>query len=180
MPSAQRDSLCLLPRPIPSHTPWDSWPSPQSQLPDCRAPPAAGGRERQEQASPGKGETHWKSRLGVSVSTVTRESLQVSQHSFTEIIHGALRTARPGCTGGPTGTREPHHHPATGQMGASALDAPPCSSPAPLKLRAPPTPALCIQDPTPGTAAILRSNTATPKIPPTPPQAINLPGDTCS
>ena len=66
----------------------------------------AGRRERQKQASPGKGETHWKSRLGVSVSTVTQKSPHVSQHSFTEIIHSALRTAGPGCAGGPTGTRD--------------------------------------------------------------------------
>lgn len=40
-------------------------------------PQQGGGRERQKHASPGKGETHWKSRLGVSVSTVTGESLHV-------------------------------------------------------------------------------------------------------
>ena len=41
----------------------------------------------------------------------------------------------------------------------------------PLELRAPPTPALHSQDPTPGTAALLRSNRANPNIPATPPQA---------
>lgn len=137
-------------------------------------PQQAGGRERQEQASPGKGETHWKSQLGVSVSTVTRESLHVSQHSFTEIIHSTLRTVRPGCAGGPTGTREPPpspSHRADGRQRSRCTTLQLARHTSPLELRAPPTPALCIQDPTSGTAAILRSNRANPKIPPTPPQA---------
>lgn len=36
-------------------------------LPECKAPPGVG----QKPAHPGMGEPHWKSRLGVSLSTVT-------------------------------------------------------------------------------------------------------------
>lgn len=72
---------------------------------------ACGRRERLEHASPGKGETHWKSRLGVSVSTVTGESLHVYQCSFMEITHSTLRTDGPGYAGGPKVTRDPLHRP---------------------------------------------------------------------
>lgn len=60
----------------------------------CRAPPEAG--RGHKHASPGKGETHWKSRLGVSVSTVTGESLHVYQCGFREITPSRVTAVRPG------------------------------------------------------------------------------------
>lgn len=75
-------------------------------LPECKAPPGVG----QKPAHPGMGEPHWKSRLGVSLSTVTwgvgwgalltyQYCLLQGNNPQPSQSHRARRS-RPGCRGG--------------------------------------------------------------------------------
>lgn len=105
MPSAQRKSHSACPRHAPSPSPHRTHPGipglPHKASSQTAGPhPQQGGREGAAGAGQsGKGKTLEK--------PVTRESPHVSQRSFTEIIHSALRIAGPGCAGGPTRTRDP-------------------------------------------------------------------------
>lgn len=129
----------------------------------------AGKRAWQERASPGKGQTHWKSWL-VSVPVETGASLHGYQRSFRERAHGGVRTDGPAELGEP-GDRDPPTDPATGQE-ARALSHVSAGLPGHTRTDARvsseahsmPAAQLCFQCPAPGTAVILGSIKATPKI----------------